>query len=96
MSRRPASGRFERARLPAPAEYYARAGLALAGRGAWRSARCPWHDDTRPSLRVHVETGAYRCMVCGARGGDVLDHYRTRTGATFVEAARALGAWVQR
>ena len=32
-------------------------------------------------------------MSCGAKGGNVLDHYMQRHGAEFVDAARALGAW---
>lgn len=84
---------FDRALLPSPSEYYARIGLSLIGRGAWRTARCPFHADTRPSLRVHVESGAYKCMACGAHGGDVLAFERMRTGKGFGEAARELGAW---
>jgi hypothetical protein len=32
-------------------------------------------------------------MACGAAGGDVLAFHRRRHGMTFIEAARALGAW---
>jgi DNA primase len=85
---------FSRTLLPAPESYYAaRAALCLLGQGKWRSAICPFHDDTRPSLRVNTETGAYRCMVCGAKGGDVLAYHRARHGLSFVQAARDLGAW---
>lgn len=87
-------GRFARERLPEPLAYYAAEGIELRGRGAWRDALCPFHEDTRPSLRVHVASGAYRCMSCGASGGDVLDFHRRRHGPGFVEAARELGAWV--
>lgn len=87
--------RFLRDRLPSPEGYYTREGLRLIGRGAWRSAICPFHDDSRPSLRVRIETGAFRCMACGEKGGDVLDFHRARHGMTFAEAARDLGAWVQ-
>lgn len=86
-------GRFDRELLPTPVEYYAMIGLRLSGGGAWRSARCPFHDDRRPSLRVHLQSGAWRCMSCGAPGGDVLAFEQARAQATFVEAARALGAW---
>lgn len=85
--------RFQRDRLPTPTSYYAAEGLKFVDRGAWRSAICPFHNDTKPSLRVRVETGAFRCMACGAHGGDVLDFHRLRYGMTFVEAAVDLGAW---
>jgi hypothetical protein len=86
-------GRFVRERLPNPAKYFESEGIALRGCGTWRDAVCPFHDDTTPSLRVHAETGAYRCMACGARGGDVLSFHRRRHGLGFVAAAEALGAW---
>lgn len=84
---------FRRDRLPTPAEYYAAQGLVLTGRGEWRNALCPFHNDTHPSLRVRIETGAFRCMSCGANGGDVLDYHMRRHGLRFIEAAKALGAW---
>jgi CHC2-type zinc finger protein len=63
---------FKRDRLPNPAEYFCEQGLKLTGSGEWKSALCPFHNDTRPSLRVRLDTGAFRCMTCGAKGGDVL------------------------
>lgn len=84
---------FKRDRLPSPAEYYRGQGLKLTGGGAWKSAVCPFHNDTKPSLRVRIETGAFRCMVCCARGGDVLAFHMQLYGLQFIEAARALGAW---
>jgi hypothetical protein len=84
---------FRRERLPAPVEYYPAQGLSLSGHGEWRSALCPFHADTRPSLRVDIETGAFRCMACGAKGQDVLAFHRQRHGLGFVAAAQALGCW---
>ena len=85
--------RFRREALPDPPAYFLGAGVRLIGRGPWRSALCPFHDDHRPSLRVNVDTGAFRCMACGAKGGDVLAFHRQRYGLTFKEAAQGLGAW---
>ena len=93
-SSRPAgTRRFDRERLPPVLDYHARHGLRLLGRGPWRSAICPFHDDHEPSLRVHVKSGAFRCMACDARGGDVLDFHMRRTGKSFVASAIELGAW---
>lgn len=86
-------GEFRRDLLPEPSVYFEREGVKLSGRGAWRDALCPFHADTKPSLRVHVGTGAFRCMTCGASGGDVLAFHRRLHGMGFVNAARALGAW---
>ena len=85
---------FDRACLPDPLTYYTAALDGLHGRGAWRNAVCPFHADTRPSLRVNVTTGAFRCMVCGAHGGDVLAFHQLRHQSDFKAAAKALGAWV--
>lgn len=87
------AARFDRGGLPAPLAYYGGAGLRLIGRGTWRSALCPFHDDHNPSLRVNADTGAFRCMACGVRGGDLLAFHRARHGMSFVQAAKDLGAW---
>jgi DNA primase len=84
---------FRRDWLPNPADYYRNQGLKLTGGGEWKSALCPFHDDTRPSLRVNLKNGAFRCMACGVKGGDVLAFHRRRYNLGFVEAAKALGAW---
>lgn len=87
--------RFQRERLPDPMDYFIdREGLRLIGRGVWRSALCPFHPDTRPSLRINAGTGAFRCMACGAHGGDLLQFHRARHGLSFRQAARDLGAWL--
>ena len=88
------SSHFNRVAMPDAATSYAeRATLHLTGRGRWRSAICPFHTDTRPSLRINLETGGFRCMVCGTKGGDVLAFHRARHGLSFQQAARDLGAW---
>lgn len=91
----PARGRFDFRRdcLPNPTDYYQAQGLKLIGRGEWRNAICPFHSDTHPSLRVRIDSGAFRCMVCGAHGGDVLAFHMQRHGLRFIEAAKSLDAW---
>ena len=84
---------FRRDLLPSPADYYREQGLKLTGGGEWKSARCPFHEDTRPSLRVRLDTGAFRCMTCGAKGGDVLAFHMQRHRLPFIDAAKALGTW---
>lgn len=46
-------------------------------------------------MRVNAATGAFRCMNCGARGGDVLAYHMAVSGLEFIEAAKVLGAWVE-
>ena len=87
------AGKFSRKSLPDAAQYYQSQNITLKGGGAWRDAICPFHPDTKPSLRINVEKGAYRCMVCGARGCDVLAFHMHKHGLNFVEACKQLGAW---
>lgn len=84
---------FDRHLLPAPADYYHSENIKLSGRGTWQSAICPFHIDTHPSLRVHVETGGFRCMVCGAHGGDIIAFHMQRYGLSFASAVTDLAAW---
>lgn len=89
------AGKFSRKDLPPTDQYCESQGIKLKGGGAWRDAICPFHPDTKTSLRVNVERGAYRCMVCGANGGDVLAFHMHKHGLGFVEACKQLGAWVE-
>ena len=85
---------FDRTRLPDPATFYEETGLSLAGRGKWRTTGCVFHN-SNDSMRINLQTGAFVCMAgCGAKGGDVLAYYMAVHGAEFVDAAKALGAWV--
>ena len=88
-------GKFSRKDLPSSSTYYEKQGIKLKVGGAWRDAICPFHTDTKPSLRINIERGAYRCMVCGARGGDVLAFHMHKHGLGFIQAVRELGAWVE-
>ena len=84
---------FRRDQLPDPATYYEQEGLTFRGTGEWRSVNCVFHADHRPSLRVRLASGSYRCMSCGEKGGDIVAFHQRRHGTTFKETARALGAW---
>ena len=45
-------------------------------------------------MRINTRSGAWVCMACGAKGGDVVAYEMQMSGMDFVEAAKALGAWV--
>jgi len=87
------AGFFDREALPEPAEWLERVGIEgpRERRGAWRTYRCPKHGGW--SLRVNSQTGSWCCMAGCGSGGDLLAFEQWRTGASFIEAARALGAW---
>ena len=85
---------FDRRNLPDPVAFYESHGLKLTGRGKWRTTACTFHGGS-DSMRINTETGAFACMAgCGARGGDVLGYHMASTGDEFIEAAKALGCWV--
>lgn len=86
------TGAFDRDRLREPVCYFESEGLVLIGRGKWRTTRCDIHGGS-DSLRVNTATGAWRCMACHAKGGDILAFHMQRHGLDFIDAARALGAW---
>jgi hypothetical protein len=70
--REPARTRIERALLAIPATQYAR---VLAGLSPDRSGkvRCPFHEDSQPSLQLYPD-GTFYCFGSGcARGGTIID-----------------------
>ena len=84
---------FDRTLLPDPTAYFEAACLKLQGRGKWKTTTCNFHGGS-DSMRVNVASGAWVCMSCGEKGGDVLAYEIAVTGADFVDAAKAIGAWV--
>ncbi len=84
---------FERDRLPDAVSYFENQGLALKGPGKLKTTRCNFHDGS-DRMRINTASGAWVCMNCGAKGGDVLAYEMQSTGTEFVQAAQELGAWV--
>ena len=86
---------FERTLLPNSVTYFENQGLTLQGpRSAkWKTTTCNFHGGS-DSMRINVLTGAWVCMSCGEKGGDVLAYEIKVSGREFVDAAKALGCWV--
>ena len=86
---------FNRTLLPDPVAYFENVGLTLKGplSARWKTTSCNFHGGS-DSLRVNVTTGAWVCMSCGEKGGDVLAYEIKESGREFVDAAKALGCWV--
>lgn len=63
--------------------------LELRRQGRNFVARCPWHDDRKPSLNVNQERQSWRCWVCNI-GGDVFSFVMQREGVGFREALQLL------
>ena len=85
---------FDRRNLPDAVTFYESRGLVLTGRGKWRTTSCTFHGGS-DSMRINIDSGAFCCMAgCGARGGDVLAYHMADAGDQFIEAAKALGCWI--
>ncbi|MGI8431325.1 MAG: CHC2 zinc finger domain-containing protein, partial [Chthoniobacterales bacterium] len=66
-------------------------GIALKREGNDHVGLCPFHEDTRPSLRVTQSKGLFRCPVCGA-AGNVIQFVARKESLTEREAALKLCA----
>lgn len=49
-------------------------------------ALCPFHDDTKPSMKVHTAKNVYKCFACDV-GGNVLDFVMAMDGIEIRPAA---------
>lgn len=63
--------------------------LPLSRQGARYVARCPWHDDSRPSLQVNPDRQSWKCWVCNI-GGDIFSYLMQQEGIEFREALEML------
>lgn len=63
--------------------------LELRPQGRNFVARCPFHNDTRPSMTVNQERQSWKCWVCDI-GGDVFSFVMQREGIDFPTALRML------
>lgn len=86
---------FNRSLLPDTVAYFENQGLILKGpRSAkWKTTVCNFHGGS-DSMRVNIASGAWVCMSCGEKGGDVLAYEMKDCGREFVDAAKALGCWI--
>ncbi|MCL2711266.1 MAG: DNA primase [Planctomycetaceae bacterium] len=63
--------------------------IPLRRQGRNYVGRCPWHDDTRPSLQVNPERQTFKCWVCDI-GGDVFAFTMKINNVDFREALQIL------
>lgn len=84
---------FERDRLPDPQSYFEAQGLKLGRGKKWVTTACTFHRGS-DSMRINLHSGAWVCMACNAKGGDVLAYHMALHGLEFIDAAKELGAWV--
>ena len=63
--------------------------VPLRRQGANFVGRCPWHDDSRPSLQVNAQRQTFKCWVCNI-GGDVFSFIMKIQNVDFREAMQIL------
>lgn len=63
--------------------------ISLNKRGTNLEAICPFHSDTKPSLKVNDAKGMYKCFACGA-GGDAITFVINFKRIEFVDALREI------
>jgi hypothetical protein len=87
---------FNKDLLPAPVDYYEGLGLNIAKRSSkgWRATNCPFCE-SRDNGNIHTDSGAFHCWGCGTKGGDIVAFHMAMHGVDFVDAVKALGAWVE-
>jgi len=64
-------------------------GIETRPQGRGYMARCPFHDDSTPSLSVDPIKNVWHCFGCNA-GGSVIDFVMKKDGLTFREAMEKL------
>lgn len=52
-------------------------------------AKCPFHEDHTPSMKIYEQTNSFYCFGCCA-GGDVIDFVAKKENMTFREAVKRL------
>ncbi|MFM7458958.1 MAG: DNA primase [bacterium] len=57
--------------------------------GASYVAKCPFHNDTKPSMHISSQKGIYKCFACGA-GGDVFKFWSEYHNKDFSETLKDL------
>ncbi len=71
-------------------DFYRAQGLEPAKiRGDEWDCRCPFHQDSKPSLNVNVRTGQWQCHACGEKGNEVTFYAKLHNCSTQ-EAARTI------
>lgn len=59
----------------------------ITKRGANYEAVCPFHSDTKPSLKINDSKGVYKCFACGA-AGDSIKFVQDYKSLEFIDAIK--------
>ena len=65
----------------------------ISKRGANFEGICPFHADTKPSLKINDDKGIYKCFVCGA-AGDAIKFVQDKMNLEFVDAIKEISTQI--
>mgnify|MGYP002655752270 CR=1 FL=1 len=83
---------LNKSKLPLPSVFYSQLGIELKGNGTWKMAKCPFHQDTKPSMSINTIHGGFICHACG-QSGDMLSFYMNFKQVDFISACNLLELW---
>lgn len=63
----------------------------ISKRGANFEGVCPFHSDTKPSLKINDSKGVYKCFACGA-AGDAIKFVQEFKGLDFIETIKDIAS----
>lgn len=61
----------------------------IQGTSGFWNARCPFHDDNRPSMWINPDRGMWGCHACGAKG-DAYNYLMLKHNIGFTEALKMI------
>ena len=71
--------------------------VKTSGDGRWLAARCPFHDDKKPSFWIDVRRQLCGCQVCGMKPMDAINLYarmhNMSESASVSAMAQEVGVW---
>lgn len=70
-------------------EFYSKITTNIRGRGVWRNARCPFHQEKHNSFSFNTNNGAWTCFA-GCGSGSSINIIRQIYGLTVKEAFRLI------
>lgn len=59
----------------------------------WQTVVCVFHSETRPSLRVNVDSGGFMCQACGVTGGNIYAFVAAKEGVPYRDAVNIVAGW---
>jgi DNA primase len=65
--------------------------IPVSKKGANYESICPFHNDTKPSLKINDQKGLFKCFACDA-SGDAIKFVMDRENLEFVDAVKEISA----